>query len=96
MSEYIAEVAGSASLIDIELAIAGEEATGSEFLRANIAFHAGNITNLITFNDLPPGQHPTSRLTLVIQGNAQPAGKKTIWGGVLIVGGNNRAVVAYR
>lgn len=96
MSEYITEVNGSASLDEIERAIAGEEVAGAEFLRAGISFHDDNITNLVTFNDLPPGHRPASRLTLVLQGSTPPDKKKTVWAGVLLVAGTNRAVVAYR
>lgn len=96
MNEYITEINGMASLNEIELAIAGEEATGSEFMRASISFHDGNITNLITFNDLPPGQHPSSRLILAKQTDTIPTGKKPVWAGVLLVTGTNIAVIAYR
>lgn len=96
MSEYLTEVNGLASLREIELAIEGEEAIGSEFLHAGISFYRGNITNLVAFNDLPPGQHPASRITLALQGEQPPGEKKTVWAGVLLVAGTNRAVVAYR
>jgi len=96
MSEYITEINGANSLKNIELAIAGEEATGAEFLRASISFHGGAITNLITFNDLPAGKRPASRLVLVTQGEAAPAGKTNLWAGVLLVAGTNTAVIAYR
>lgn len=96
MSEYIAEIKGNNSLKNIEMAIAGEEATGAEFLRSRISPHSGADTNLATFNNLPPGQRPTSRLILVKQGDTTPTGKTTVWAGVMLVSGTNTAVIAYR
>lgn len=96
MSEYLTEIKGDNSLANIELAISGEEATGAKFLRSSISFHAGVITNLVTFDDLPPGQRPTKPLILVKQGDTLPAGTAAIWGGVMLVAGTNMAVVAAR
>jgi hypothetical protein len=96
MAEYIVEIEGSNSLQNIEQAIAGEEATGAEFLRSNISYHEHAITNLVTFNDLPPGQRPQTPLVLVKQGDAPPSGKVSIWAGVMLVSGTNTAVDAYR
>jgi hypothetical protein len=96
MAEYIVEVEGSNSLQNIELAIAGEEATGAEFLRSSISYHEHVITNLVTFNDLPPGQRPQTRLALVKPGDPSPSGKTSIWAGVMLVSGSNMEVGAYR
>ena len=95
MAEYIVEIEGSNSLQDIELAIAGEEATGSEFLRSSISYHGHTITNLVTFNDLPPGQRPRIHPVLIKQGDPPPSGKTSIWAGVMVVSGSNMAVAAY-
>ncbi len=96
MAEYIVEVEGTNSLNDIELAIQGEEATGAEFARSGISYHEHAITNLVTFNDLPPGQRPKTRLKLVKQGDPAPQGLTFVWAGVMLVAGSNQAVAAYR
>lgn len=96
MSEYIVEIEGSNSLSDIEQAIQGEEATGAEFLRSSVSYHEHAITNLVTFNDMLPGQRPQTHITLVKQGDAAPGGKKSIWAGVMLVSGSNMAVSTYR
>ena len=96
MAEYIVEVAPNLSLPQVELAIQGEEATGAEFLRASISFHENAITNLVTFNDLPPGQRPNPLVVFVKHGVAAPSGKASIWAGVVVVAGSNQAIVAYR
>ena len=96
MAEYIVEVDGTNSLKEIELAIQGEEATGADFLRSSISYHEHVITNLVTFNNLPPGQRPKMRLKLGKQGDPVPEGQMSIWGGVMLVSGTNQAVAAYR
>lgn len=96
MAEYIVEVEGSNSLKDVELAIAGEESTGAEFVRSSISYHAHVITNLVTFNDLPPGQRPPVHPVFIKQDDPVPAGKQPVWAGVMLVSGSNVAVVAYR
>lgn len=96
MSDYIVEVQGSNSLHQIELAIAGEEATGSEFRRSNLSFHDGRVTNLLTFKDLPPGQRPHTPIVLVRHGDPVPSNKLSVWGGVMLVSGSNVAVSAFR
>lgn len=96
MAEYIVEVEGAHSLNDIELAIQGEEATGAEFTKSSISYHEQAITNLVTFNDLPPGQRPKTRLKLVKQGDPAPLGLTSVWAGVMLVAGANQAVAAYR
>jgi hypothetical protein len=96
MAEYIVEVQGTNSLKNIELAIQGEEATGAEFLRSSISYHDNAITNLVTFNDLPPGKRPKTRLKLVKHGDPAPEGQVSIWAGVMLVSGTNQAVTAYR
>ncbi len=96
MDEYIVEIDGGISLTEIENAIQGEEAIGAEFLRSGISYHENAITNLATFNDLPPGQRPQKDVVLVKQGDPAPSGKKNIWAGVMLVSGSNMAVSAYR
>ena len=96
MSEYITEVSGTNSLENIQLAIAGEEATGAEFIYSRISLHEGTITNLVTFKDLPPGERPSSRLRFIKQGEVPPDGKTSVWEGVMLVAGTNEALVAYR
>lgn len=96
MSNYITDVKGDNSLANIALAIAGEEATGAKFVESSISFHAGAVTNLITFEDLPPGQRPKKPLVLVKQGEPAPTGNSTVWAGVMLVSGTNMAVVASR
>ena len=61
MADYNVEIDGSNTLQQIELAIQGEEATGSEFLRSSVSYHENVIANLATFNDLPPGLIRSSR-----------------------------------
>ncbi|MBR7779532.1 hypothetical protein [Undibacterium rugosum] len=96
MSTYIVEVDPQLTLDDISLAIAGEEATGAEFQRVALSFHENRITNLVTFNDLPPGKRPTPQILFLAEKAAAPAGKKLLWAGVMLVSGTNTAVKAYR
>ncbi len=96
MANYSVEIKGNNSLSNIALAIAGEEATGAEFVRSSISFHESEITNLATFNDLPPGQRPQTPLVLVKQGDPAPVGKPAVWAGVMLVSGANMAITAYR
>ena len=96
MSNYITEIKGDNSLANITLAIAGEEATGAKFVESSISFHAGAVTNLVTFEDLPPGQRPKTPLVLAQQGAPAPPGNSTVWAGVMLVSGTNMAVVASR
>ena len=96
MSNYMVEIKGDNSLPNIELAIAGEEATGAKFLHSNISFHAGAVTNLVTFEDLPAGQRPKKPLLLAKHGEPVPDGCSTVWAGVMLVSGSNLAVIAAR
>ncbi len=96
MTEYTAEIDGNNTLNQIELAIAGEEAAGAEFVNNNIAFHGNEITNLVTFRDLPPGERPRNQIDLEKHGEPAPAGKTSIWEGVFLVSGSNEVIVAYR
>ncbi len=94
MEEMLRSISGDDSLNDIEQAIAGAEATGMELLRYRIS--DDEITNIITFNDLPPGERPEKRLLLVPQGNPVPSGTTIVYDGVLLVSGNETGVSAYR
>ena len=96
MGEYTVEVEGINSLQNIQLAIAGEEATGAEFIRSTLSRHESKFTNLVTFNDLEPGQRPQSELVLIKQGQQAPSGKNQVWSGVLLVSGSNESIIAYR
>ena len=95
MSEYLVDIGGDNDLPQINLQIAGEEAGGSEFLSSTMLFHDARITNIAKFKEWPPGKRPKD-LKLVVQGEPQPAGTKLVWSGVLLVSGNNQAVLAYR
>ncbi len=96
MSNYMVEIKGGNSLPNIELAIAGEEASGAKFLHSTISFHGGAVTNLVTFEDLPPGQRPSRPLLLAKHDAPLPAGNATVWAGVMLVSGSNLAVIASR
>ena len=96
MSEYIVEIAGNLNLAQITLAIDGEEATGSEFIKSSLSYHENKITNLATFKDLPIGHVPAQQVVLVKHGDPTPGGKKAIWAGVMLVSGNNMATTACR
>jgi hypothetical protein len=96
MSTYIVEIAGDNSLSDFELMVAAEEAVGALFLKSSISFHENAITNLVTFEDMPPGQHPAKRLKFFVgkapgSDNATPA-----WAGVILCDNKNTPVSAYR
>lgn len=95
VTEYIIEIKSGSSLQDIELAIQREE-SNAEFLRGSISYHEHAIRNLVTFNALPAGQRPQKPVTLARQDDPAPAGKKSIWTGVILVSGSSQAVVAYR
>jgi hypothetical protein len=95
MAEYLVEIEGKNDLPAMNLQILGEEAGAAEFIRSSIAAYNNQITNLAMFRELQPGTLPKA-LTLIKQGDAQSAGTRQVWAGVMVVAGANMAVIAYR
>lgn len=95
MAEYKVEIEGKYSLDEINLQIAGEEAGASEFLASQVSVKDNQVTNILTFTELSAGTVPHP-LKLVRQNEPQPPGTRKFWTGVMVVGGTNTPVVAYR
>lgn len=95
MAEYDVEIEGRYDLDQINLQIAGEEAGASEFRSSRIAVHNNQVTNIVTFRELPAGTVPKP-LKVVKHGDPQPSGTEQGWSGVMVVKGTNTAVAAYR
>lgn len=91
MSQYLVEIDPSLSLADVTNRVRFEEASSAKFIKCEIGFHGGRVTNLVTFEDLPRGQVPAD---IVFASGAAPAG--ALWAGVMVVGGTNTAVFARR
>jgi hypothetical protein len=87
------KIDGTKSLADQESAIQIYEAAGYELL-GFFADSDGDPVNELGFNDLPPGQHP-STANLVV-GSAIPAGKKLVCYGTIYVAGVLSQVSAFR
>jgi hypothetical protein len=95
MSEYKVEIEGKFNLAEINLQIAGEEAGASEFIGSKVTTKNNQLTNEVSFKELDAGTVP-HELKVVKQSDPQPAGTKKVWDGVMVVQGQNTAVVAYR
>lgn len=95
MDEFIINIQGNNSLEEILLMINGVEGAGAVFLKSSLAYHENEITNLATFQDLPPGQRP-KRLTLTKGGATPSDGMTQVWAGIMLIGGRNVAVTAFR
>lgn len=95
MSTYILEIPPASTIAQIEANVASEEAGASKFLSSSLSFHSGKITNLATFEELPPGT-VLKHLRFVKAGDPVPANSAAEWAGVMIVAGTNTAVATYR
>ncbi|MDO8388189.1 MAG: hypothetical protein Q8K29_07760 [Polaromonas sp.] len=93
MGSYYMTMSGAHTLAKLQQAIRGEEALASQFVKSQLSAVDGSITNLVTFqevNAIPPA------LKLLPHGSAAPAGSTLAWSGVMLVGGSNAVVDAYR
>lgn len=93
MALYEKTMSGAHTLAKLQQAIRGEEALASQFVKSQVWAVGGIITNLVTFqevNAIPPA------LKLLAHGSAAPAGSELAWSGVMLVGGSNAVVDAYR
>lgn len=88
-------IPGDASLVDIQSAIAGEEALGTRFETAQVTTDAGEVVNLSTFTRLIQGPLPASP-TLRAASTGAPPGKQKQWEGQMLVGSSLMKVVLYR
>jgi len=95
MDDYGVEIQGQYDLDQINLQIAGEEASASEFISSKVSVRNNVPTNIVTFRELAPGTVP-KKLIVVKKGNPQPPGTNQVWSGVMVVKGTSTAVTAYR
>ena len=95
MSTYLLEISPDSSLPQIEASVAAEEAGAVKFVSSSISFHDGRITNLATFETLPPGTVP-KHLHFLKADDPAPANTTPGWAGVMVVSGTTTAVATYR
>lgn len=82
------------SLTDYEGRVRDEEAGGAQFNGNSVAVFEGRITNLTSFEVLPPGQvlnEPT-----FVPAEQVPTGLQAAWTGVVLIGNANVAVSMLR
>ncbi len=95
MSDYEVEIAGKYDLDQINLQISGEEAGASEFKSSKVSTHDNQVTNIVTFHELPAGILPKP-LKLIKESDPQLPVTQKIWSGVMVVKGTKITVTAYR
>jgi len=87
MAKYHVELSGKLTLSQQSLAIDGEEALGSKFVRSQIWVNSTNVlTNLVEFDELDTAPVPmlgAPRLSKIL-----PAGATPDWVGPMIVQGS--------
>src|SRR5690348_13430731 len=88
-------IPGDASLVDIQSAIAGEEALGTRFESALVTTDSGEVVNLSTFTRLFAGPLPPSPILRAASTGAPP-GKAKQWEGEMLVSSSLVKVVLYR
>lgn len=98
MPTYLVQLAGINSLSNIEAQIRGEEAGASKFVESHVTYYQQTVTNIATFEELPPGTLPTQIYLDVPTGPQAPlpAGRTLVWAGVMVVAGMTQPVRASR
>lgn len=94
MSEFIVEISGNNSLENIQELVYQQEIAGARFLRFNISYHEHRITNLVTFEEMIG--RPDRKLILSRGGAPASDGMQQVWAGVILAGGQNVAITAFR
>jgi hypothetical protein len=82
------------TLADYQDRVRDEEAGGTKFSGNSVEVLDGHITNIATFEVLPPGQ-VIAEPTFVAAGQA-PAGTAVLWTGVVLINNLNIAASMHR
>ena len=72
------------------------EASGAKFLRNELTTMGGIPKNEASYEDLPAGHQPKTRIRLLFSTDTPLANSTMVWSGELYVNGSSKAVVAYR
>jgi hypothetical protein len=94
MSTYLVEIDPASTLAEVTNAVRFEEAGSAKFLKSDISYHNGRVTNLATFDTLPFGQIPAD-ITFAAT-KVAAAGQAVVWAGVMVISGTNTAVSSFR
>lgn len=96
MSTYHVKSDPAFTLPQLTSAIRFEEAGASKFTGGVVILQPdGTKTNLLDFDELPPGTVPLQP-TIVASGAAGPAGTAKFWSGTLLVSAVSTAVDGWR
>ena len=88
-------IAGDNDLTQINEIISFQEDKDCEFLESKIAYEDNKMVNLVTFK---PYDNPTNVKELILRekGQVAPTNATQFWGGVMVTGGKQAVVEAYR
>ncbi|HZZ42740.1 MAG TPA: hypothetical protein VFE58_07365 [Tepidisphaeraceae bacterium] len=95
MATYLLQI-DATDVNDYANQVNSEEAGASQFQNSSVSYHQNNITNIVTFLELPNGTVPATKFQLVNKGAPAPANTKQIWSGVVVLKSGLSPVVAYR
>jgi hypothetical protein len=95
MATYLLAI-NAVDLSDYANQVNSEEAGGSQFQDSSVSYHQSQVTNIVTFLELPPGTRPTARFQILNKGDPAPTNTRPIWAGFVIISAGVRPASAYR